>query len=64
MTDVLAKPSAEKHRYHFLGVSSLELQEKVRLSGLRNFERESFKCLKDNADYENMDYPDSSRATV
>ena len=55
-TKALAKPKLEKHRHQFLGGSSLELQEKVRLSGgVRKIERDSVKCLKENVYNENVD---------
>ena len=50
MTKALVKPKLEKHRDQLLGVSSLEHKEKARLSGgVRIIERDSFKCLKENA---------------
>ena len=50
MTKALAKPKLEKHRDRLLGGNSLEFQAKVRLSGgIRNFELDSFKCLKEKA---------------
>ena len=56
MTKALAKPKLQKHRHQLLGESSLELQEKVRLSGgVRNIERDSIKCLKENAYNEIVD---------
>ena len=50
ITNALAKPKLEKHWDQHLGGGILKLQEKVRLSGgVRNIERDSFKCLKGNA---------------
>ena len=56
MTKTLAKPKLEKHRTQLLGGNSLELQEKVSLSGgvkSRKILPDSFKCLKENAVNEN-----------
>ena len=51
LTKALARLKLEKHRGHLLGSSSLELPRKPRLSGgvREKILRDSFKCLKENA---------------